>query len=224
MEVIRGRDLGLFTPNYDIDPEKEEGYLNWLHGEHLPRTLAEGSFSAISHFVAVEAPKRFQLLELMPGYPDFHSAGRLEAAKKLPSNVAEMMALRLGQTRNHHAEITRVDGPASSTRGEGVALGPVVYLLRFDIGEEGEVDFNAWLRREHMDAAAQMQGLLSFRRYLTVEGAPPNLLLYEFESIEAFRGGGLEASWSTSWAKEVSTSITHTADSKVLYERIWHQG
>ncbi len=224
MEVVRGSDLGLFTPNYDIDPAREDGYLAWLHGEHLPRTLAEGSFSAISHCVAVVAPKRFQLLELMPAYTNFHSAGRAEAVKKLPQNVAEMMALRLGQTRNHHAEITRVDGPAASTRGPGVALGPVVYLLRFDIAEEGKVGFNAWLRREHMDAAARMPGLLSFRRYLTVEGAPANLLLYEFESVEASRAGALEEAWSTSRAEEAAASLTHDTHSKVLYERIWHQG
>ncbi len=223
-EIVRGRDLGLFAPNYNIDPEKEEAYLAWLHGEHLPRTLAEGSFSAISHFTAVEAPKRFQLLELMPAYSDFHSAGRMEAAKKLPANVMDMMALRLGQVRNHHAEITRVDGPAAGGRGPGLALGPVVYLLRFDIAAEGEPDFDAWLRREHMDAAAKMPGLLSFRRYLTVEGEPANLLLYEFESVEARRAGALEEAWSTSWAGEVSASIAHGAHSKVLYERIWHQG
>ncbi len=224
MEVVRGADLGLFTPNYDIDPGKEEEYLAWLHGEHLPRTLAEGSFSAISHFTAVEAPKRFQLLELMPAYTNFHSAGRAEAAKTLPPNVAEMMALRLGQVRNHHAEITRVDGPAAGARGSGFALGPVVYLLRFDIAEEGKVGFDAWLRREHMDAASKMPGLLSFRRYLTVEGEPANLLLYEFESAGARRAGALDEAWATPMAKAVSGSITHGAHSKVLYERIWHQG
>lgn len=224
MEVVRGPDLGLFTPSYDIDPAGEEGYLAWLHGEHLPRTLAEGSFSAISHFTAVEAPKRFQLLELMPAYTAFHSAGRAEAAKSLPPNVADMMALRLGQVRNHHAEITRVDGPAAGARGPGVALGPVVYLLRFDIADEGGPGFNAWLRREHMDAAAKIPGLLSFRRYLTVEGAPANLLIYEFESIEARRAGALDEAWATLRAEEVSASITHDTHSKVLYERIWHQG
>ncbi len=224
MEVVRGADLGLFTPNYDIDPAGEEEYLAWLHGEHLPRTLAEGSFSAISHFTAVEAPKRFQLLELMPAYTAFHSAGRAEAAKTLPPNVADMMALRLGQTRNHHAEITRVDGPAAGARGPGAALGPVVYLLRFDIAEEGQPGFNAWLRREHVAAAAKIPGLLSFRRYLTVEGAPANLLIYEFESTGARRAGALDEAWSTPMAQAVSDSLTHDTHSKVLYERIWYQG
>lgn len=223
-ELRRGPDLGLFTPNYDIDPAREAAYLEWLHGEHLPRTLAEGSFSAISHCIAVEAPKRFQLLELMPSYTAFHSVGRLEAAKKLPSNVAEMMALRLGQRRNHHAEVTRVDGPAASSRGESVALGPVVYLLRFDIEPVGQIDFNAWLCREHNKAAEEMSGLLSFRRYLTVEGEPDNLLLYEFESVDAVRAGALDNAWSTEWARKVSDTITHDSDSKVIYERIWNQG
>lgn len=224
MEVIRSRDLGLFTPSYDIDPAREGEYLAWLHGEHLPRTLAEGSFSAITHCVAVEAQKRFQLLELMPAYTNFHSVGRMEAAKKRPPKVDEMMSLRLGQTRNHHAEITRVDGPAASGRGPRVALGPVVYLLRFDITEEDKVAFNAWLRQEHMDAAARIPGLLSFRRYLTVEGSPANFLVYEFESVEARRSGVLEEAWSTSRAQEISAKLIHDIHSRVLYERIWHQG
>jgi len=218
------RDLGLFTPAYDIDPAREADYLAWLHGEHLPRTLAEGSFTAISHFEAVEAPKKFQLLELMPSYLSFHSPGRQEAAKRLPPDVAAMMALRLGQVRNHHAEVTRADGPAEPGLRGGIALGPVVHLLRFDLSAAAEPGFNAWLMREHLDAARAMPGLLSLRRYLTVEGAPKNLLLYEFASVEAFRGGAFEAAWATPWAREIAPALAHGADSRVLYRRIWHQG
>ena len=75
-----------------------------------------------------------------------------------------------------------------------------------------------------MDAAAKIPGLLSLRRYLTVEGAPANLLIYEFESLEARRAGALDEAWSTPMAMAVSDSLTHDTHSKVLYERIWHQG
>ncbi len=224
MEARGRRDGGLFAPAYDIDPEKEADYLAWLHGEHLPRTLAEGSFSAISHCVAVGAGKRFQLLELMPSYLSFHSASRQEAAKRLPASVSRMMALRLGQVRNHHAEVTRAEGPAAAARGEGLALGPVVYLLRFDVLPEAQPDFNAWLAREHLEAASRMPGLLTLRRYLTVEGEPRNLLLYEFESVEAFRGGAFERAWATPWAGRLAGALRHGADSKGLYRRIWHSG
>jgi len=201
---MAGVNLGLFTPNYDIEASEVATYLEWLHGEHLPRTLAEGSFSAISHYEAIKAPKQFQLLESMPAYTSFHSEGRLEAARQLPSNVADMMALRLGQVRNHHAEISRINGPSADAHKGKVAIGPAVCLLRFDIQPESELDFNAWLGREHFQHAAKMAGLLSFRRYLAVEGAPGNLLLYEFESTEAMSRNGVEQAWSTQWAEDVS--------------------
>ncbi|MFC1665462.1 hypothetical protein ACFL17_07520 [Pseudomonadota bacterium] len=222
--ISTGVDLGLFTPNYDIEASEVTTYLEWLHSEHLPRTLDEGSFSAISHYEAVKAPKQFQLLESMPAYTSFHSESRLEAARLLPSNVAEMMTLRLGQVRNHHAEISRINGPSANTRKGQVAIGPAVCLLRFDIDPEGELNFNAWLDREHFQQAAKMAGLLSFRRYLAVEGAPANLLLYEFESTEAMGRNGVEQAWSTQWAEDVSATLKHDENSQVFYRRIWSQG
>lgn len=224
MEVVRSGDLGLFTPNYDIEENETAGYLEWLHGEHLPRTLAEGSFSAISHYEAIKAPKRFQLLEVMPAYTDFHSEGRLEAAKHLPVNVADMMALRLGQIRNHYAEVSRVNGPSDHSRGPSLAIGPAVCLLRFDVALDARSGFNAWLGREHFGEAAKMAGLISFRRYLAVEGEPANLFLYEFESPEAMGTGGIEQAWSTSWAEEISLEVKHSENSKVRYRRIWSRG
>lgn len=224
MEATQSGDLGLFAPNYDIEADKVESYLEWLHGEHLPRTLAEGSFSAISHYEAVQAPKRFQLLEVMPAYTSFHSVGRLEAAKRLPPNVSEMMALRRGQVRNLYAEVSWVNGPSDFDTGSSAAIGPAVYLLRFDVQLTERPDFNAWLGREHFGEAAKIEGLLSFRRYLAVEGEPANLFLYEFESPDALRSGGVERSWSTPWAMKLSQSLVHDENSKVLYRRIWSQG
>lgn len=224
MEVVRSGDLGLFTPNYDIEESEVGGYLEWLHGEHLPRTLAEGSFSAISHYEAIGAQKRFQLLEIMPIYTNFHSNERHVAMKKLPPNVADMMALRLGQVRNHYAEVSRVNGPSDYSRGTSLAIGPAVCLLRFDVGLDARPGFNAWLGREHYGGAAKMEGLLSFRRYLAVEGEPANLFLYEFESPEAMSAGSIEQAWSTSWGEEISQEVNHSENSKVLYRRLWSQG
>ena len=224
MEVVRSGDLGLFAPNYDVEESEVAEYLEWLHGEHLPRTLAEGSFSAISHYEAIKAPKRFQLLEIMPAYTKFHSKGRLEAARHLPANVADMMALRLGQVRNHYAEVSRVNGSSDSSRDPSLAIGPAVCLLRFDVALDVRPGFNAWLGREHYGEGAKIEGLLSFRRYLAVEGEPTNLFLYEFESPEVMSAGDIEQAWSTSWAEEISQEVKHIKNSKVLYRRIWSQG
>lgn len=224
MDAAQKRDLGLFAPNYDIDADRVDEYLEWLHGDHLPRTLAEGSFSAISHYEAVNAPKRFQLLEVMPEYTSFHSAGRFEAAKRLPANVSEMMALRRRQVRNLYAAVSWVKGASDFGAGGGVAIGPAVYLMRFDVPHGDRPDFNAWLSREHFRESAKIEGLISFRRYIAVEGGPVNLLLYEFESVDAIRTGGVERSWSTPWAVKIASSLTHDENSKVVYRRIWAKG
>ena len=224
MEVNRGHNLGLFAPNYDVDVNKVDVYLDWLHGEHLPRTLAEGSFSAISHYEAVEAEKQYQLLEIMPSYTSFHSEGRLEAANQLPENVADMMALRLGQVRCHYAEVSWVDGPLSSSQRPSAAIGPAVCLMRFDVNMENRPNFNAWLGREHFGEVESMEGLLTFRRYLAVEGKPANLFLYEFDSVDALFSGRIERSWSTPWAKKISQSVLQSNNSKDFYRQIWSQG
>ncbi len=132
-----------------------------------------------------------------------------------------MMALRRGQVRNLYAEVSFVKGPSNFDPGLNAAIGPAVYLLRFDIQLTARPDFNAWLGREHFGEAAKIDGLLSFRRYLAVEGEPANLFLYEFESTDALRAGGVERSWSTPWAAKISASLTHDENSKVVYRRIW---
>lgn len=221
MDPVQTVDLGLFAPNYDIDDDKVEKYLDWLHGEHLPRTLAEGSFSAISHYEAIKAPKRFQLLEVMPSYTSFHSVGRFEAANHLPANVSDMMALRREQVRNLYAAVSFVQGDSRYERNGSPAIGPAVHLMRFTVPLAQRPDFNAWLAREHLETAAKIEGLISFRRYLAMEGEPADLLLYEFESVEALGAGRVEKSWSTPWAAKIAAALSHDEHSKVLYRRIW---
>jgi hypothetical protein len=80
------------------------------------------------------------------------------------------------------------------------------------------------LGREHFGEVAKMEELLTFRRYLAVEGEPVNLFLYEFDSVNALFSGSIERSWSTPWAAEISQSVLQGNDSKDFYRRIWNQG
>lgn len=64
------------------------------------------------------------------------------------------------------------------SRGSGLLL------VMIDVDPAYEEDFNRWYDEEHLPERLQCDGFLSARRYLSVEGEPKYLAIYELESPE----------------------------------------
>jgi len=66
----------------------------------------------------------------------------------------------------------------ADTRGSGLLL------VMIDIDPAHEEGFNRWYEEEHLPERLQCEGFLSARRYVSVEGAPKYLAIYELEDPE----------------------------------------
>lgn len=63
-------------------------------------------------------------------------------------------------------------------RGRGL------FVVGMDVPAEYEAEFNRWYDGEHLPARRALAGTLSARRFLSVDGSPRYLTLYELESPE----------------------------------------
>lgn len=63
-------------------------------------------------------------------------------------------------------------------RGNGLLL------VMIDVEPAHEEDFNRWYDEEHLPERLQCKGFVSARRFLSVEGEPKYLAIYEMEDVE----------------------------------------
>jgi len=54
-----------------------------------------------------------------------------------------------------------------------------------DVPAEHEEEFNRWYAEEHLPERESLPGFLSSRRFISLEGTPKYLALYELESARA---------------------------------------
>lgn len=90
-----------------------------------------------------------------------------------------------------------------SARGSGLLL------VMIDIDPEHEEEFNRWYDEEHLPERVGCEGFLSGRRFVSVEGEPKYLALYELESPEVLSGEAYQKMMPPSeWTKKISRHFT----------------
>jgi len=62
-----------------------------------------------------------------------------------------------------------------------------ILLALMDVDPSHEDEFNRWYDEEHLPERMACPGFLSGRRYISVEGAPKYLAIYELEGPEALQ-------------------------------------
>jgi hypothetical protein len=90
-----------------------------------------------------------------------------------------------------------------SDRGTGLLL------VMIDIDPAYEEDFNRWYEEEHLPERLGCPGFLSGRRFVSVEGEPKYLALYELNDPEVLETEAYKAMQPpTGWTKRVSPHFT----------------
>jgi hypothetical protein len=56
-----------------------------------------------------------------------------------------------------------------------------IYVVRMDVEKDVEEKFNNWYNNEHIPALLKVPGVLSGRRYVSLEGEPKYTAVYEFD-------------------------------------------
>ena len=90
-----------------------------------------------------------------------------------------------------------------SDRGTGLLL------VMIDIDPAYEEDFNRWYEEEHLPERLGCPGFLSARRFVSVEGEPKYLALYELDNPEVLETDAYKAMQPpTEWTRRVSPHWT----------------
>ena len=66
----------------------------------------------------------------------------------------------------------------------GADEGKGLLLVMIDIDAEHEEEFNRWYEEEHLPERKTCPGFLSARRFVSVDGEPKYLAIYDLESVE----------------------------------------
>ena len=69
--------------------------------------------------------------------------------------------------------------PCPSTESGAMTATPILHIVRVDIDPAHEDAFNTWYTEVHVPALLGCPGWLSARRYLSLEGGPKYVAIYE---------------------------------------------
>lgn len=75
-----------------------------------------------------------------------------------------------------------------------------VLIVRMDVDPAKEEEFNKWYNSEHIPALVKVPGVLSAHRYVSKEGTPKYMAIYELSDLNVTK--------SDAWIKAVDTEWT----------------
>ena len=92
----------------------------------------------------------------------------------------------------------------SEEKGRGLLL------VMIDIDPEHEEEFNRWYNEEHLPERLACPGFLSGRRFVSVEGTPKYLALYDLESPDVLQSADYQKIFGPSaWTQRISKHFSH---------------
>lgn len=87
---------------------------------------------------------------------------------------------------------------------------PAVLVVMIDIDPAFEADFNRWYNEEHLPERVGLPGFRSARRFVSYEGGPKYLALYDLDNLDALETAEYLALVSppSEWTKRVESRFT----------------
>lgn len=87
-----------------------------------------------------------------------------------------------------------------------------------------EDDFNRWYDEEHLPERMAISGFLNARRYVSLQGPPKYMALYELESLDVLAGEDYARVRSnpTPWTRRIVSSVEH--NERFEYELLLSMG
>jgi hypothetical protein len=178
---------------YDLEPGAEEGFIAWLHGDHLPRLQRLPGVRWIGHYRIADkagsgAHDRQETREPVPpgrGFVLLTAAGGDLLLTPDPALAALDAMPRLADRRNWReavfVEETRVDGPAAGQHDRARAAPPAMQLGNFIVSSPaGEKEMARFYRRHRLPQCAATAGCIGARKLVSAVGWPKHGILYEF--------------------------------------------
>jgi hypothetical protein len=239
-------DKGIWATWYDLEDDRKDDFLVWLHGEYLPFLREKPSYLWVAHYAdsaGGEAMRRLREEIIVRPEEDVGSGaqflivvGAASPQAFLDPSVLEpdpdaafrdMLALRRGVRTCLFIEETRVDGPAPRDPDDGLTLAPAIQMGGFRMRTvEQEVDLARWYRLLRLPSMARTPGCVAARKLLSIAGWAKHAIIYEFASLEdrlRYFEKPQEAKTldPEHWTGRIARTTVHTPGSPTVGARTW---
>ncbi len=241
-------DTGIWATWYDLEEDRKDDFLGWLHGQYLPFVRERPNYLWVAHYQAgaggdamrhlrdkiiarpqedVGSGTQFLMLVGAESPQTFLDPSVLEPDLDGGSEFRDMLALRRGVRTCLFLEETRVDGPAPRDPTDGLTTAPAIQMgsLRMRTVEE-EVDLGRWYRQLRLPEMARTPGCVAARKLLSIAGWAKHAIIYEFASLadrltyfeETQEARALDPSH---WTGRIVRATVHAPGSPTIGARTW---
>jgi hypothetical protein len=239
-------DTAIKAEWYDLEDAERDGFIEWLHGTHLPALQARPGVIWVGHYDRApdrgshkrpgaparvetsdpDVPKGSQYLLVTaaaspdvffdPNLSDGHDAGT---------------ASHLARRREHRfaifVEETRVSGPDWYRHLPGSGAPPAIQFGNYQTRtQQDDIDLGYWYRQMKLPQVTRTRGCIGARKLVSVAGWAKHGILYEFMDMEPeednfeqrFRDAGLNERWQ---GRHVLEIVVHAPRGPHAGRRLW---
>ncbi len=239
-------DTAIKAEWYDLDDKDRDGFLAWLHGNHLPAQQSKPGHIWIGHYDrAVQTGK-----SRPPGHPDRIETDDPNVPKgsqyllvtaapspdvffdpNLPAEIEAETKAQLARRKEYRhcifLEETRVSGPDWYRHMPGSGAPPAIQLGNYSTAtEQDDLDLGRWYRVMKLPQVTRARGCIGARKLVSLVGWAKHGILYEFMEMDddeenfepRFREVGFNDRWK---GRHVLKIVVHAPKGPHAGRRIW---
>ena len=197
-------DQALWVTWYNLPTEGRDAYLEWLHGNYIPKLLKKPGFLHAGHFAAADVSPQARLNQTKdPSVPTGHDfilifagtnahAFAHPAPHNLPAELPEadrkMLSMRIGERTSILIDVARVKGPAANVREGQYTFAPCVQVGSYLSGTADEEEIMEFYAQGRLPDMEKLPGCVGMRKMISVAGWARHGCLYEFATLADSRG------------------------------------
>ena len=229
---------------YDLNEDNEAEYLEWLHGEYIPRRLSDPRILWACHFKSLDnvthpgekgrlshdnksipAGDRYILIFGAKKPEIFANPTVTEYHQSLSEK--DLMYLKMKREERYNIMTEEARGPGSEKKPiDGAGLSECIQLGNFNSGSyEDEDELASWYATWRIPSMKKLPGCQGVRKLVSVSGWAKHAILYEWSSPEArnstFVDHEMENPKMEEWTDRVVRKLVHAPGSPNLARRIW---
>ena len=229
---------------YNLNEDNDAEYLEWLHGEYIPRRLNDPRILWACHFKSLDnvthPGEKGRLSHDNKSIPAGDRYILIFGAKK-PEVFADptvteyhqslsekdLMFLKMKREERYNIMTEEARGPGSEKKPiDGVGLSECIQLGNFNSGSyEDEDELASWYATWRIPSMKKLPGCQGVRKLVSVSGWAKHAILYEWSSPEArnstFVDHEMEHPKMEEWTDRVVRKLVHAPGSPNLARRIW---
>ena len=229
---------------YNLSEDNDAEYLEWLHGEYIPRRLNDPRILWACHFKSLDnvthpgekgrlshdnksipAGDRYILIFGAKKPEIFANPTVTEYHESLSEK--DLMYLKMKREERYNIMTEEARGPGSEKKPiDGAGLSECIQLGNFNSGSyEDEDELASWYTTWRIPSMKKLPGCQGVRKLVSVSGWAKHAILYEWSSPEArnstFVDHEMENPKMEEWTDRVVRKLVHAPGSPNLARRIW---